>query len=90
VAKKKGSRKTASRGARKTSTSRRRTRKAAEDPKQVNLKPVKAILTDQIKRLQGYEPRPDVENALKVLTEAKAMLSGACLNTRIPMVIEFK
>jgi hypothetical protein len=99
VAKKKGSRKTA----RKAATPRRTTRKAPsrppaprapvsetglENPKQVNLKPLKAIITSQIKRLETYEPRPEVENALKLLRETKTMLSQACVSTRLPMVIE--
>lgn len=102
MAKKKGSRKAASRGARKAAKPRRKTTKATSGPraprpqaetglensKQVNLKPLKSILTAQIERLEKWPPRPEVENALKLLRETKAMLSSACVSTRLPMVIE--
>jgi hypothetical protein len=104
VAKKKGTRKGAARGARKKPAVRRSTRKAAsrprtprpivetglENPRRVNLRPLKAIITAQIERLETYERRPDVENALKLLRDTKAMLSNACSDPRLslPMVIE--
>jgi hypothetical protein len=93
VAKKKGTRKAAPRGARKASTSRRRVRKAAsrpraDAPRRVNLKPLQRILTSEIKRLERYEPSPKVEETLKLLGETKAMLTNACATAPIPMVIE--
>jgi hypothetical protein len=101
VAKKKKTRKTASRGARKPSTSRRGARKTPtraratgvetglENPKRIVFTPLKRIITAQIKRLEDAEPRPDVEYALNMLRETKARLSNACRTTPIPMVIEF-
>jgi hypothetical protein len=102
VAKKKGTRKAGARGTRKKASVRRSVRKAAsrpraprpvvtglEDPKKVNLEPVKAIITSQIKRLESWEPRPEVESALRLLRETKATLSSACVSTKLPMVIEF-
>jgi hypothetical protein len=101
VAKKKGTRKAAPRGARKKSTSRRTPRKAAsrprapraepglEHPRQLDLKPLKRNITAQIERLKSVDRSADVDNAMRLLTETKTMLSNACVNTRIPMVIEF-
>ena len=91
MAKKKASRKGA-RGARKA-TARRSPRKAAsrprESPRRVNLKPLQAIIKSQIKKLQGYPPSPKVDETLKLMGDAKAMLDNACRSNPIPMVIDF-
>jgi hypothetical protein len=101
--KKKGARKTASRGTRKT-TPTRRTRKPAprraaavsewagtglEDPKRVSFIPLKKIITEQIRRLEPAKGRPEVDKALEVLKSTKAQLSSACATTKTSMVIEF-
>jgi hypothetical protein len=105
VAKKKGTRKAASRGARKKTAVRRRAPKAAtrpraasewvgtglENPKRVSFIPLKKIITEQIKRLEPFKDRDDVKMAYEVLTTTKRQLSAACVDPdpKKSMVIDF-
>jgi len=103
VAKKKGSRKTAPRGARKTAKTRRGTRKAAarprraltaamvpglEDPSKVNLGAIKGIIAAHIDRLKQGPYSPEVEKALNALEQSKQLMSSGCANNKQSMVIE--
>jgi hypothetical protein len=90
VAKKKGTRKAAPRGARKKATVRR-VRKAPQpqNPRQVNLKPLQKILRNELERLEKYERTPEVERTMTLLRDTQTSLTNACINARIPMVIDF-
>ena len=92
MAKKKATRKGASRGARR-STARRRPRKAASRPRQsarqINLKPLQRMIAAQIKKLESYPSSAKVEEAMKLMGDAKTMLDNSCRTNPIPMVIEF-
>jgi hypothetical protein len=90
VAKKKATRKGA-RGARKA-TARRRPRKAASrapEGRRVSLKPLQAIIKNQIKKLQSYPPSPKVDETMKLMMDTKVMLDNACRSNPNPMVIDF-
>ena len=104
MAKKKGARKTASRGARKAAKTRRGARKAAarprraltsptvpglDDPKQVNLGAIKQIIAAHIDRLKQGPSNAEVEKALNALEQSRQLMSSGCANNRISMVIEF-
>ena len=92
MAKKKATRKGASRGARK-STARRTPRKATSRPRQstprLNLKPLQKMIAAEIKKLESYPSSAKVEEAMKLMGEAKTMLDNSCRTNPIPMVIEF-
>ena len=95
MAKKKGARKAASRGARKKAVARRGARKAAPrqaGPPFINLEPLKKIITGHIQKLEKAAPSPDVDKALELLRGTKASLSSACATAspklNLPMVIE--
>ena len=103
MAKKKGARKAAARGARKTTTSRGGTRRTAasastrktvqrtglEHPRRVTFTPLKKIIGAHIKRLQKAPQGDDVKRALSLLQETKAQLGSICADNRVSMVIEF-
>jgi len=105
VAKKKRARKTASRGARKKTAVRRRARKVAprprttvvtnvetiglEDPNQVDLRPLKKIITAQLKRLRTGPPNEHVARAIEALEQAKDRLAQGCAHTPVSMVVGF-
>lgn len=93
MAKKKGARKGAARGARKKSAVRRTARKAVprrqeQNPRQVNLKPLQRIIRKELARLETYERTPEVEKTITLLSSTQASLTNACINARIPMVID--
>lgn len=92
MAKKKG----ASRGAKKKSASRaarrktvakrptRRPRTGLENPKQINLTPLKAQLRAHIERLERVkEPSLQVQQTLEILQRARQELSSPCGSTMV-------
>ena len=101
MAKKKGSRKTASRGARKKTAVRRTARKAAkrpraaraatiiglEHPDKVDLKPLKEAISAHIDRLKLGPFSDDVAEALRALEVARESIRQGCARTS--MVIDF-
>jgi hypothetical protein len=102
VAKKKGARKPASRGARKKTATRRGARKAArprtraaakkgvpglEEDNKVKFKPIKELIAAHIDRLEKVEnPSDEVTRAKQLLTDTSTQLSSLCIGKS--MVIE--
>jgi hypothetical protein len=102
VAKKKGSRKTASRGVRKKAAVRRGARKAVARPgaarttsggtadaNRLDLRPIEKSVRSQITRLKGITPTPGIERALAALYAVQERLLSACAGEKVSMVIDF-